>query len=137
MVNKVGVHVDEGEVCAASVPAERKTAIASVTGKIATVRVCMKLSISRTTMSSRVRDSSTSLGMTTGCNVTLLAEIEAVHCFTFLPDTGLSVQRAAISVPTGRAFSHAGETPAGPNRQDACATTLRGVIVDLIFRARD
>ena len=47
MVNKFGVHVGEGEVCAASVPAERKTAIASVTGKIATVRVCMKVFISR------------------------------------------------------------------------------------------
>jgi hypothetical protein len=31
----------------------------------------------------------------------------------------------------------AGETPAGSQRQDACATTLRRVIVDLIFRARD
>ncbi|HWN65828.1 MAG TPA: hypothetical protein VNN24_09095 [Candidatus Binatus sp.] len=29
MVNKFGVHVGVGEVCAASVPAERKTAIAS------------------------------------------------------------------------------------------------------------
>jgi hypothetical protein len=39
-----------------------------------------------------VRDFSTSLEMTNGCNVTLLAEIEAVHCFTFLPDIGPSVQ---------------------------------------------
>jgi hypothetical protein len=29
-----------------------------------------------------IRDSSTSLGMTSGCNVTLLADIEAVHRFT-------------------------------------------------------
>jgi hypothetical protein len=35
---------------------------------------------------------STSLEMTNGCNVTLLAEIEAVHHVTFLPDIGLTVQ---------------------------------------------
>ena len=45
---QIGLHVGVG--CAASVPAERKTAIASVTGKIATVRVCMTFSISRLTM---------------------------------------------------------------------------------------
>src|SRR5881398_558962 len=28
----------------------------------------------------------------------IVAEIEAVHCFTFLPDVGLTVQRAAMSV---------------------------------------
>jgi len=47
MVNKFGVHVGVGEGCAARGPAERETAIASITGKIATVRVCMKVFISR------------------------------------------------------------------------------------------
>ena len=41
MVNKFGVHVGVGEVCAASGPAARKTAIASVTVRIATVRPCI------------------------------------------------------------------------------------------------
>jgi hypothetical protein len=49
MVNEFGVHVGEGvgEVCAASGPAQRETATASVTHRIVTVRVCMTLSISR------------------------------------------------------------------------------------------
>jgi len=41
MVNKFGVHVGVGEVCAASGPARRETAIASISGRIATVRVRM------------------------------------------------------------------------------------------------
>src|SRR5437867_5979213 len=62
MVNKFGVHVGVGEVGAASVPAERKTAIASITGKIATVRVCMTFSISRPVYQTRLpRSSSRSL----------------------------------------------------------------------------
>ena len=47
MVNNCGVHVGVGEVCAASGPAERKTAIASVTGRIATVRVRINFFISK------------------------------------------------------------------------------------------
>lgn len=39
MVNKFGVHVGVGEVCAASGPAQRETAIAGVTDRIITVRV--------------------------------------------------------------------------------------------------
>ena len=44
MVNEFGVHVGEGvgEVCAASGPAQRETATASVTDRIVTVRVCIR-----------------------------------------------------------------------------------------------
>src|SRR2546423_13039009 len=47
MVKKFGLHAGVGEVCAASGPAERKTVIASVTVKIATVLVRMKSFILR------------------------------------------------------------------------------------------
>ena len=42
MVNKFGLHVGVGEVCATSGPTERKTAIASVRIRTAAVRVCIK-----------------------------------------------------------------------------------------------
>ena len=47
MVNNCGVHVGVGEVCAASGPAQREITTASITGRIATVRVCIKSFISR------------------------------------------------------------------------------------------
>jgi hypothetical protein len=48
MVNKFGVHVGEG--CAASGPAQKKTAVASITDRIDTVRVRMKFSFSGATV---------------------------------------------------------------------------------------
>lgn len=52
MVNEFGVHVGEGvgEVCAASGPAQRETATASITDRIETVRACMIFSISKPTV---------------------------------------------------------------------------------------
>src|SRR5207249_5945628 len=49
MVNKLGVHVGEGvgEDCAASGPAQKKTAIASIRDSIGTVQVCIKPFVSR------------------------------------------------------------------------------------------
>jgi argininosuccinate synthase len=58
MVNNCGVHVGVGEGCAASGPAETKSAIASVTVRIATVRVCMKPFISRPVYQTRLPRSS-------------------------------------------------------------------------------
>src|SRR5947207_608320 len=75
------------------------------------------------------RDCPISLGITTGCNVTLLAEIQAVHrfTFTFLPDIGLSVQRATMSVTMN--VRHRRDA-LGPSRtsisaRDAHSTPLR------------
>jgi hypothetical protein len=45
MINNCGVHVGVGEGCAASGPAQRETAIASVMDRIATIRVYIKVSI--------------------------------------------------------------------------------------------
>src|SRR6266481_2547081 len=47
MVNEFGVHVGVGEVCAASGPAHSETATASISGRIATVRVRITFSISK------------------------------------------------------------------------------------------
>src|SRR6266568_3175839 len=47
MINEFGVHVGVGEVCAASGPAQRKTAMAGISGRIATVRVRITFSISK------------------------------------------------------------------------------------------
>src|SRR5439155_11900189 len=58
------------------------------------------------------------------------------------PDRTIAALQKLLSIPYDGALAEdipltpAGETPASPNRQDACATTLRGVIVDLIFRRR-
>ena len=58
MVNKFGVHVGVGDVCAASVPAQREIATASITGRIARVRFWIKSSISRAV---RVSDAAASV----------------------------------------------------------------------------
>ena len=47
MVNNCGVHVGVGEVCAASGPAHSETAMASISGRIAMVRVRIRFLISR------------------------------------------------------------------------------------------
>ncbi|SRR6266540_2703649 len=47
MVNNCGVHVGVGEVCAASGSAHSETAMAGISGRIATVRACIKFFISK------------------------------------------------------------------------------------------
>jgi hypothetical protein len=70
--------------------------------------------------------------MTTGCNVALLAEIEAVHCFTFLPDIGRSVQstRCQFTREVRDCEDALGPSRTGISTRDACAS-LAGCVVDL------